>query len=489
MSSDAVTTVSVEIAGSEISFETGRMAKQASGAVVVRQGDTMVLCTAVAGSLRDVDFLPLTVDVEERMYAAGKIPGSFFKREGRPGEKGTLTARMIDRPIRPLFPKEWRYDTQLVAIPLSIDHEHPYDILAMNGASTALMISDIPLPTPVGAVRIGKIDGNFVVNPNEPDLLADAENPSELDLIVAGTEEAILMVEAGANEIPEAEILDALDIAHAEIKKLCALQRELAAKVGKEKKVFETISVDPRVLDAIRASHGTALDEATQVEDKLERQDATKAVETAILEQHAPAAPEGASEEQLVAAKAEEGRCADGLRQAREVDHPRAHRRPQEAPRRPWRVGDPRHHDRGRGHAPHARLGSVHPWTDPGAERRGDGHPQGGDAPRHAGPRDEKVLLAPLQLPAVLGRGGRQDGRRQAPRHRPRRARRAGPDADDPLDRGVPLLDPGGLGHPRVQRLLLDGLGLRIVAVADGCRCADQASRRRNRDGPDQGGR
>ncbi|HEY3866463.1 MAG TPA: polyribonucleotide nucleotidyltransferase [Solirubrobacteraceae bacterium] len=304
MSSDAaVTRVSVEIAGSEISFETGRMAKQASGAVVVRQGDTMVLCTAVAGSLRDVDFLPLTVDVEERMYASGKIPGSFFKREGRPGEKGTLTARMIDRPIRPLFPKEWRYDTQLVAIPLSIDHVHPYDILAMNGASTALMISDIPLPTPVGAVRIGKIDGNFVVNPNEEDLLPDAENATDLDLIVAGTEEAILMVEAGANEIPEAEILDALDIAHAEIKKLCALQRELADKVGKEKKVFEAIQVDPAVLDAIRASHGAALEDATQVEDKLDRQDATKAVEAQILEQHATPAPEGASEEQAKEAK------------------------------------------------------------------------------------------------------------------------------------------------------------------------------------------
>ena len=307
MSSDAITRVSVEIAGSEISFETGRMAKQASGAVVVRQGDTMVLCTAVAGSLRDVDFLPLTVDVEERMYASGKIPGSFFKREGRPGEKGTLTARMIDRPIRPLFPKEWRYDTQLVAIPLSIDHVHPYDILAMNGASTALMISDIPLPTPVGAVRIGKIDGNFVVNPNEEDLLGgpgiDNENATDLDLIVAGTEEAILMVEAGANEIPEAEILDALDIAHAEIKKLCALQRELADKVGKEKKVFEAIQVDPAVLDAIRASHGAALEDATQVEDKLDRQDATKAVEAQILEQHATPAPEGASEEQAKEAK------------------------------------------------------------------------------------------------------------------------------------------------------------------------------------------
>jgi polyribonucleotide nucleotidyltransferase len=293
----------VEISGSEISFETGRMAKQASGAVVVRQGDTMVLCTAVAGGLRDVDFLPLTVDVEERMYASGKIPGSFFKREGRPGEKGTLTARMIDRPIRPLFPKEWRFDTQLVAIPLSIDHEHPYDILAMNGASTALMISDIPLPTPVGAVRIGKIDGNFVVNPNEADLLADSENASDLDLIVAGTEEAILMVEAGANEIPEAEILDALDIAHAEIKKLCALQRELAEKVGKEKKVFETIGVDEKLLDEIRSSHGKALDEATQVEDKLERQEATKAVEVAILEHYAPAPADGAPEDAVLAAK------------------------------------------------------------------------------------------------------------------------------------------------------------------------------------------
>ena len=306
-SNDAVTRVSVKIAGSEISFETGRMAKQASGAVVVRQGDTMLLATAVAGSLRDVDFLPLTVDVEERMYAAGKIPGSFFKREGRPGEKGTLTARMIDRPLRPLFPKDWRYDTQLVAIPLSIDHVHPYDILAMNGASAAVMISDIPFPTPVGAVRIGKVDGNFVVNPSEEALLAgagaDDQGGSDLDLIVAGTEEAILMVEAGANEIPEAEILDALDIAHAEIKKLCALQRELAAKVGKEKKAFETIAVDPSVLDAIRSSHGSQLDDATQVEDKLERQDATKTVEAAILEQHAPSAPEGASEEQLASAK------------------------------------------------------------------------------------------------------------------------------------------------------------------------------------------
>src|SRR5215203_6181042 len=170
MSMFDVSRVSVEIGGEEISFETGKLARQAGGAVVARSGDTMVLGTATVGNLRDVEFLPLTVDVEERHYAAGKIPGSFFRREGRSGEKATLTARMIDRPLRPLFPKGWHRETQLVAIPMSIDHEHPYDILAMNAASAALAISQIPLPTPVGAVRIGKVEGNFVINPPEESL-------------------------------------------------------------------------------------------------------------------------------------------------------------------------------------------------------------------------------------------------------------------------------------------------------------------------------
>jgi polyribonucleotide nucleotidyltransferase len=273
--------VSVEIGGTEISFETGWMAKQASGAVVVRSGDTVVLNTATAGNLRDVDFLPLTVDVEERMYAAGKIPGSFFKREGRAGEKATLIARMIDRPLRPLFPKGWRRETQLVGMPLSVDQVVAYDVLAMNGASAALQVSDIPFPGPVGAVRIGKLEGNFVINPTEEQLLE-----SDLDLVVSGTEEAILMVEAGANEVPEAEILDALDIAHSEIKKLCGAQRELAEKAGKPKMEIEAPKVDEDLARQIAESHGAALDQATQVEDKLERQDATKAVEEAVLEQY-----------------------------------------------------------------------------------------------------------------------------------------------------------------------------------------------------------
>jgi polyribonucleotide nucleotidyltransferase len=277
---DGASRVSLEIGGTSIEFETGKYAKQASGSVVVTAGDTKVLCTATAGNVRDVDFLPLTVDVEERMYAAGKIPGSFFRREGRAGEKATLTARMIDRPLRPLFPKGWNRETQLVSIPMSVDHEHPYDILAMNGASAALMVSDIPFPAPVGAVRIGQdAEGNFLVNPDEEWLL---ESP--LDLVVAGTEDAILMVEAGANEITEAEILDALDIAHQAIKQLCQAQHDLRKQAGKEKVENTPRQVDESVLGEVKDRFGTALDEATQVHDKLERQDATKRVEEEVLE-------------------------------------------------------------------------------------------------------------------------------------------------------------------------------------------------------------
>src|SRR5215218_1263168 len=283
MSMFDVTRVSADIGDSQISFETGKLAKQAGGAVVVQAGDTMVLCTATVGNLRDVDFLPLTVDIEERMYAAGKIPGSFFRREGKSSEKATLTARMIDRPIRPLFPKGWHYETQLVAIPMSVDQVHPYDILAMNGASAALAISPIPVAAHVGAVRIGKLDGDFVVNPSEED-----HESLELDLIVAGTDEAILMVEAGADGVTEAEILDALDIAHGEIKKLCAAMEELRQKSGKEKVEIEAPSVDEETYNSIQASHGAKLDEAAQVEAKLARQDAIDAVEAEVLEQYAP---------------------------------------------------------------------------------------------------------------------------------------------------------------------------------------------------------
>ena len=218
----------------------------------MRAGDTMVLCTATMGNLRDVDFLPLTVDVEEKHYAAGKVPGSFFRREARAGEKATLTARMIDRPIRPLFPKGWHFETQLVAQPMSVDHVHPYDILAMNGASAALAISPIPVAKYVGAVRIGKLDGDFVVNPEE-----EALEELEMDLIVSGSDEAILMVECGADGVTEAEVLDALDIAHGEIKTLVGGDGG-AAREGRqgEGRGRRDPEVDEALLEQIRATYG-----------------------------------------------------------------------------------------------------------------------------------------------------------------------------------------------------------------------------------------
>ncbi|HEV7771607.1 MAG TPA: polyribonucleotide nucleotidyltransferase [Solirubrobacterales bacterium] len=288
MSMFDVSRVSVDVGDSQISFETGKLAKQAGGAVVVQAGDTMVLCTATIGGLRDVDFLPLTVDVEERAYAAGKIPGSFFRREGKSGEKATLTARMIDRPIRPLFPKGWHYETQLVAMPLSVDHVHPYDILAMNGASAALAISPVPVAKHVGSVRVGKLEGDFVVNPPE-----ERHEELELDLIVAGTDEAILMVEAGADGVTEAEILDALDIAHSEIKKLVAAMEELQQKAGKEKVQHEEPELDSALLEQIRSEFGQSLVDAIATEGKLERYEAIDKVKDEVVAKHAPESADG----------------------------------------------------------------------------------------------------------------------------------------------------------------------------------------------------
>jgi polyribonucleotide nucleotidyltransferase len=226
-------TVNVTVGRDDMSFETGKLAKQADGAVVVRAGDTMVLATAQGRTeaREGADFFPLTVDVEERMYAAGKIPGGFFKREGRPTEKAILTARMIDRPIRPLWPKGFTNEVQVICTTLSADLVTPHDILAINGASAALMISPLPFLGPVGAVRIGLVDDQLVVNPSLPEL----EQESKMDLIVVGTKEGLTMVEAGAEEVPEELLLEALELAHSEIKKLCEAQEELRREVGKPK--------------------------------------------------------------------------------------------------------------------------------------------------------------------------------------------------------------------------------------------------------------
>ena len=248
--------VAVEIGGKEITFETGRLAKQADGAVVMRSGETMVLATAVGRpeAREGADFFPLTIDVEERAYAAGKIPGGFFKREGRATERATLTARMIDRPIRPLWPKGFRNEVQVICTVLSADLVTPHDILCINGASAALMISPLPFFGPIGAVRIGRVDGELVVNPTHEENFEE----SSLDLIVVGTMDGLTMVEAGADEVPEDILLEALELAQHEIRKLCEAQEDLRRQAGKVKWLDLELNAE------IESTHGHAIWESLQ---------------------------------------------------------------------------------------------------------------------------------------------------------------------------------------------------------------------------------
>ena len=242
-------TYQTTIGAKKLIFETGKLAGQAGGAVTVRLGDTVVFATAtMSGNVRsDIDYFPLTVDYEERMYAGGRIPGSFFRREGRPTEEAILTARLTDRPLRPLFPKDLRNDVQVILYSFSTDGENPIDILAVNAASTALMISDIPWGGPVGAVRVGRIEGEFILNPTFPDM-----EYSDLDLRLAGTREAISMVECGANEVPEVEIVKALDFGHRAIMDLIDTQERMAAEVGKPKREYERYLPDSSMYSTVR---------------------------------------------------------------------------------------------------------------------------------------------------------------------------------------------------------------------------------------------
>lgn len=212
------------LAGRLLQLEVGKYAEQANGAVMVKYGDTSVLCTAVASkeAKEGVDFFPLSCNYEEKMYAVGKIPGGYIRREGRPGEHGTLTSRLMDRPLRPLFPKGYRNEVSVIATVMSVDHDCSPEISAMIGSSVALAISDIPWDGPTGSVKVGRVDGEFVINPD-----TNKRQISDIDLTVAGTEEAIMMVEAGAREVPEMDMLDAIMFAHEEIKKLCKFIKEL----------------------------------------------------------------------------------------------------------------------------------------------------------------------------------------------------------------------------------------------------------------------
>lgn len=257
----------MDLAGRTLTIETGELAKQAGGAALVRYGDTVVLVTATASKeAKDIDFFPLTVDYEEKMYAVGRIPGGFVKREGRPPETAILHSRLIDRPIRPLFDKGCRNEVHVCATVLSVDQDNAPEICGMIGASAALALSDIPWAGPIAGVRIGRVNGSFVINPTVAQLEA-----TDLNVVVAGTKDAILMVEGGAQEVAEDVLLDAIMAAHEEIKRIVSFQEEMVAVAGKEKRVLPTHALDEDILAAVKEYAHDALDKAVRCADKQQR--------------------------------------------------------------------------------------------------------------------------------------------------------------------------------------------------------------------------
>ncbi len=303
----------VTIAGRELIFESGRIAEQAGGAVTVRYGDTLVLSTAVASKepREGIDFFPLTVDYEERMSAAGKIPGGFLKREGRPGEHAILSARLTDRPIRPLFPKGYRNDVHIVSTIFSTDQENEPDILSINGASAALTISSIPFKGPVGAVRMGYIDGELVVNP-----LASQFEESELEIVVAGTKDAIMMVEGRAHQISEDLLVDAIELAHKIIGVLVDAQLRLREKCGKEKQEPEIQQPDPAIAARVSEFVGDRLRNALFQEDKSTRNTATSELKAEVVAFFRDRAEEQGVEDTAAVAKAVGNAFEDMLKES-----------------------------------------------------------------------------------------------------------------------------------------------------------------------------
>ena len=283
-------TFKTALGGRLLQFEIGKVCEQANGQVTVRYGETVVNCTATASKepRQDIDFFPLSCDYEEKMYSVGKIPGGYIKREGKPGEKAILTSRLIDRPLRPLFPKGFRNDVVVVASAWSVDHDCSPEIAAMLGSSVALATSDIPWDGPTAAVVVGRVDGELIINPTY-----EQRKASDINLTVSGTKEAIMMVEAGANEVPEMEMLDAIMFGHEEIKKLCEFIEEIVAEVGKEKMEYKVFKATEEIDAAVREFATAKMITAIKTVEKQERMANMDAVEKETKEHFAEIFPEG----------------------------------------------------------------------------------------------------------------------------------------------------------------------------------------------------
>ena len=382
-------TRALTIGSQTLSFETGKLAKQADGSVIVRFGDSVVLVTAcrAATPREGIDFLPLTVDYREYAYASGRIPGGFFKREGKMADKEVLTSRMIDRPIRPLFPAGWRHETQIIALVLSADKQNDADVLAITGASAALKLAGIPFDTTIAGVRVGLVDGQYVINPTY-----EQRKKSLVDIVLAGSKDGLVMVEAGAKEVPEEQVAQALEAGHAAIKQIVAVIDDLAKEAGKPKR-----QVTPKTFDADLSERGRS-----QGPRAADRGDADQG-QARELRDGRPG--QGAGAGRLRRGRTgPQGRRQGDLQGAEGEGAPHRGARAAGAPRRTQVRRDSSDLDRGRRAAPHARVGGLHARRDAGA---GHLHARHGRRPAEDRARRRRVLQAlhaPLQLPAVLGR-------------------------------------------------------------------------------------
>src|SRR6202789_711789 len=433
--------VSLEVGGRKLTFETGKMARQAHGAVVARYGDTVVLSTACMDSkAAEKDFLPLTVDYREYTYSAGKIPGGFFKREGRPSEKEILTSRLIDRPLRPLFPEGWSNETQIVSMVLSADSENDPDVIGVTAASAALYISKIPFTTPIAAVRIGMLEGKLVVNPTVAE-----QKTSTMNIVAAGSDKAIVMVESGALEVSEDAVADAAEFAHAEIRKIVPAIRELHDKVKTQKVTFTAPAFDEALYKQLQQQYGEKLRDASDTA-KYPKSESYSRIDAIKNEIYATIPPEEAEKKKLAA------RAFERLREFifRDDMLTRKRRPDARAAARSWL------------RAVHARRNAI---SLHGNARHQGRHAASGSSLRE---RYLQALHAALQLPAVLGRRSEIPARSRPSRNRSRRPGRTRSRELDALGCGFPLRGALRFRHSGIQRLFLHGYGVRRLSRSDG---------------------
>ena len=436
--------VELDWGGRKLTLETGSVARQADGAVLATYGETTVLAAVVAAKQpkEGIDFLPLTVNYTEKYYAAGRIPGGFFKRERGPTEKDTLTSRLIDRPIRPLFADGWRCDTQVTITVLSHDQENDPDIVAMVAASAALTLSGAPFMGPIGGARVGFINNEYVLNPT-----LDEMKESQLDLVIAGTQDAVMMVELEAKELSEEIMLGAVMFGHRHIQPVIEAIIKLAEKAAKEPREL-TVTDNKALEKEILGLAEKDLRAAYSIVKKQDRQDAVAAVKKKVMAHFFPEGAEPKHDKLAVAGVFKELEAK--IVRWNILDTSKAHRRPRPQDRAPDRGGSRRV-------AAHPRLGAVHPRRDPGSGGRHARHRRGRAVHRRAAGDVQRDVPAALQLPALFGRRDRPHGRARPPRDRPRQARLARDPSDAADEGGVPLHHPPRLRDHRIERLLVDG--------------------------------